>query len=314
MTLGDEMVPLSRTALQAQRLKPALGQVAVKRVWSHRRRAYIDLFDPRACVPMAARRAPTPAQLAALEVGRRKLTHAACCGCGCGESVERNLLSREALCPDCVDALWKERLADEKADREAELAELHNVPEGRTLYLDTETTGLSAACGDEILEIAIVDDTGAVLLDTLVRPVVRTCWPVAQEIHGITSEAVSCAPPLKELTPSLAGIFADCDQVVIYNAVFDLSFLPREIGEAILLKTACAMRAYAVWYGEWSRYHDDYRLHDLASAARRAGHVWDGKAHRARADALAVRSVWQWLRGVVAAGADRVAVNKGEGR
>lgn len=57
MTPDDEVVPLSRTALHAQRLKPAPGLAPVKRVWCHRRRGYIDLFDPRACVPMRERRA-----------------------------------------------------------------------------------------------------------------------------------------------------------------------------------------------------------------------------------------------------------------
>ncbi|CAM5355212.1 hypothetical protein SSTU70S_05512 [Stutzerimonas stutzeri] len=38
--------PLSRTALKAQRLKPAPGQEPVKQVWSHKRREHIELFDP----------------------------------------------------------------------------------------------------------------------------------------------------------------------------------------------------------------------------------------------------------------------------
>lgn len=39
-----------------------------------------------------------------------------------------------------------------------------------TIYLDTETTGLDAFFGDEIVEIAIIDEKGKVLLNTLVQP------------------------------------------------------------------------------------------------------------------------------------------------
>ena len=38
------------------------------------------------------------------------------------------------------------------------------------VYLDTETTGLSASRGDKIVEISIIDDKGNVLIDTLVNP------------------------------------------------------------------------------------------------------------------------------------------------
>jgi hypothetical protein len=39
----------------------------------------------------------------------------------------------------------------------------------RTLFLDTETTGLSGE-RDRIVEIAIIGDDGSVLVDTLVNP------------------------------------------------------------------------------------------------------------------------------------------------
>jgi hypothetical protein len=39
-----------------------------------------------------------------------------------------------------------------------------------TVYLGTETTGLSSARGDAIVEVAIVDGEGRVLIDTLLNP------------------------------------------------------------------------------------------------------------------------------------------------
>ena len=48
----------------------------------------------------------------------------------------------------------------------------------KTVYLDTETTGL-APVRDELLEIAIVDDQGKTLVNTLIRPQFRKQWQEA---------------------------------------------------------------------------------------------------------------------------------------
>ncbi|MDY0136377.1 MAG: hypothetical protein RBS36_04320 [Thiomicrospira sp.] len=51
------------------------------------------------------------------------------------------------------------------------------------VYLDTETTGLSIKDGAELLEIAIVEENGTVLLDTFVKPKHATEWPEAMAVH-----------------------------------------------------------------------------------------------------------------------------------
>lgn len=92
--------PLSRTALREQRLKPAPGQAPAQKVWSRRRREYIELFDPALCVPMAPVRALSAAQAEALAAGRenrRMFT------CQCGASVERRF-SSHGQCAGCEEA------------------------------------------------------------------------------------------------------------------------------------------------------------------------------------------------------------------
>ena len=59
------------------------------------------------------------------------------------------------------------------------------------LFLDTETTGL--ATPDQIIEIAIVDQTGKGLLNTLVNPGRVPINGHAQAAHGIT--ATMLTPP-----------------------------------------------------------------------------------------------------------------------
>ena len=154
-----------------------------------------------------------------------------------------------------------------------------------TLYLDTETTGLSAAGGHTIVEVAIVDEHGAVLIDTLVDPQ-RSIPYGASDIHGITDEMVRGQPTLVQLLPKIADIVGR-QQVVIYNAAFDRQFFPDRLRAAA--GVSCAMTGFADRLGG--------RWRKLDEAARHVGHRWTGVAHRALSDALACRAVWRWLQG-----------------
>ncbi len=292
-----EASPLSRTALKDLRLKPAPGQEPIEKVWSHKRRGYIGLFDPGQCVAMRAKREASAAQLAALEAGRRKLTHANCETCG--QSTEKDILDRRGTCPTCQQTQWLAAEVEREHRRFDDLAAfVRCAPIGRTIYLDTETTGLHAGA-DELLELAIIDDAGAILFESLVKPVSLSDWPGAQAIHGIAPEDVVSAPPLAELLPQLRGIFETTEALVIYNAEFDLAFLPKPLRALAQSKAVCAMEVFALLAGEWDERVQSYRWCKLSHAASIAGHVWSGCPHRARADALAARSVRHWLRAEV---------------
>lgn len=78
------------------------------------------------------------------------------------------------------------------------------------VYLDTESTGLSPA-DDALLEIAITDDSGTPLLNTLIcPPATFTAWPAAQAVHGITAAMVRGAPTLAALAPASSGPGGGC--------------------------------------------------------------------------------------------------------
>jgi len=152
-----------------------------------------------------------------------------------------------------------------------------------TVYLDTETTGLSPAKGDAIVEIAIVDGNGRVLIDTLVNPGRSIPWQ-ASNIHGITDDMVRGQRTLSQLMPRVLEI-VESEQVIIYNARFDAPFFPGGLSQARSVE--CAMLRFAeLRGGRWQK---------LDAAAQHVGHRWTGAAHRAMADALACRSVWNWL-------------------
>jgi DNA polymerase III epsilon subunit-like protein len=162
----------------------------------------------------------------------------------------------------------------------------------RTLFLDTETTGLSGRT-DRLVEIAIVGETGEVLLNTLINPG-RPIPAEASRIHGITDHLVREAPAFEMLWPTIQKMVRG-NRVVIYNAGFDCKFFPQRL--ACAAKIECAMLAYAGKIGEpHPRRRGEYRWHKLIEAAHRVGYSWSSPAHRALGDALACRSVWLWVR------------------
>ena len=161
----------------------------------------------------------------------------------------------------------------------------------KTIFLDTETTGLNAHYGDELVEIAIVDSEGNTLLNTFVKPTQNAYWNEAQRIHGISPAMVENAPTFEELKPTITQI-CNGKTVVIYNADFDLSFLDDCL---IGSKIECCMERFAAFYGEWNEYYGNYKWQNLSIASAYVGYKFEGKAHRALADTLACRAVWNYL-------------------
>ena len=89
------------------------------------------------------------------------------------------------------------------------------------IFLDTETTGLDKYA--EICEIAILDATGHILMDTLIRPLT----PISQEasaVHGITDTMVANAPAFAEILPRLQKTVSN-RTVLIYNLNYDWRLL-----------------------------------------------------------------------------------------
>lgn len=156
------------------------------------------------------------------------------------------------------------------------------------VVLDTETTGLGADAA--VVEIAVVDADGQVLLDTLVNPGCEIP-DEATAIHGITDVMVADAPTVEEALAMVERVVAG-RHVVIYNAAYDTRLLPVIRTAAALI--TCAMRRFSILYGDWSEYHGNYRWKPLGKAAAHCGHAWEGLAHRALSDALAARTVWLW--------------------
>ncbi len=158
-----------------------------------------------------------------------------------------------------------------------------------TVICDTETTGLSA--DDEIVEIALIDGEGSVLLNTLVKPTRLTSWPQAQRIHGISPEMVQHFPTIDFYHDVISEIVSG-KHLIIYNSAYDMQYL--KFAEEKPAKISCAMKSYLNYSGgrRWKKL--DYVVDQI-------GYEFEGEAHRALADARAALAVWKFLveKGVV---------------
>ena len=90
--------------------------------------------------------------------------------------------------------------------------------------LDFETTGLVPG-QDEVLQVAVVDETGAVLMNEYCRPQRHTAWADAQKVNGIAPQDVCGKSPFEALVPRLQEILSGARRVVAYNDGFEKAFL-----------------------------------------------------------------------------------------
>ncbi|MEO2138078.1 MAG: 3'-5' exonuclease [bacterium] len=160
------------------------------------------------------------------------------------------------------------------------------------VFVDIEATGMDPAEGDRMVEIAVVDDSGHVLLDSLVDPG-RGMPDRAVNIHGISRAMLRDAPTLDELWPEIYRLTVE-RQVVFFDADADTRFFPGELAWA--RRVDCAMLGFARSQRVWDAHHGNWRRQGLDFAARHIGYRWRGPHHRALPDALACRAVWRWLQ------------------
>jgi DNA polymerase III subunit epsilon len=100
----------------------------------------------------------------------------------------------------------------------------------RQIVLDTETTGLSAAQGDRIIEIGCVELFNRQLTGNnrhfYLQPD-REIHEEAQRVHGITQAFLADKPRFAEVADDLIDYLAGAE-LIIHNAPFDLGFLDEE--------------------------------------------------------------------------------------
>ncbi|MBP8091808.1 MAG: DNA polymerase III subunit epsilon [Giesbergeria sp.] len=101
----------------------------------------------------------------------------------------------------------------------------------RQIFLDTETTGLSAENGDRIIEIGCVELVRRKLTGNnrhfYLNPG-RNSHPDALRIHGISDEFLRDKPVFGAVAEELMEYLQGAE-VIIHNAPFDVGFLNKEL-------------------------------------------------------------------------------------
>jgi DNA polymerase III subunit epsilon len=101
----------------------------------------------------------------------------------------------------------------------------------RQIFLDTETTGLSAENGDRVIEIGCVELLNRKLTGKnkhfYVNPG-RDSHEDALKVHGITSEFLADKPKFEAVAQELLDYLRGAE-IIIHNAQFDVGFLNKEL-------------------------------------------------------------------------------------
>jgi DNA polymerase-3 subunit epsilon len=101
----------------------------------------------------------------------------------------------------------------------------------RQLFLDTETTGLSAEGGDRVIELGCVELVNRKLtgnnLHFYFNPD-RDSHEDALKVHGISNEFLRDKPKFEAVAQEILD-YVQGAEIIIHNAAFDVGFLNKEL-------------------------------------------------------------------------------------
>ena len=101
----------------------------------------------------------------------------------------------------------------------------------RQLFLDTETTGLSAEGGDRVIELGCVELVNRKLtgnnLHFYFNPG-RDSHADALKVHGISNEFLRDKPKFESVAQEILD-YVQGAEIIIHNAAFDVGFLNKEL-------------------------------------------------------------------------------------
>jgi len=165
------------------------------------------------------------------------------------------------------------------------------------VFLDLETTGLDEFA--QVVEVAVVDNEGNTLLDTLVKPT-EPIPPGATEIHGISNQDVANSPNFAEVWQEQLQPVLTNKTVCIWNTAFDLRIIHQTLFEYELpphsiQKAYCVMKLYADFNSSWNPVRKQKTWRKLSVAAEQCGIPLPNDLHRALTDAKLTREVFHYI-------------------
>ena len=99
------------------------------------------------------------------------------------------------------------------------------------IFLDTETTGLSAKDGDRIVEIACIETKDLIPTNKVFHKIINPQKKVSSEafkVHGFSDDFLKTKEKFDEVVEDFLE-FIKNKKLIIHNAPFDISFLNSEL-------------------------------------------------------------------------------------
>ena len=155
--------------------------------------------------------------------------------------------------------------------------------------IDFETTGLSPANGDRVIEVAALKIVNNKIVDqyqSLMNPGFEISRRITS-ITGISNGMLEDAPTNSEVIPSLVN-FLSGDSLVAHNASFDSNFLQNELFDSKIKRSyqfTCSMRMAR-------RVFPNAPNHKLGTLLEYRGITQSEVLHRALADVNATYKLW----------------------
>lgn len=279
------------------RLKPGKGQQSAGTVWQGQ--GSYRVFAKADCIPLRPRREPTPAQLAALAAGRELAGTVQCVGCGqrfLPEEMGIMRAGRHIMKRHCEECIHEGCLTVARATAAGWLTD-------NPLFLDTETTGLGDS--DQIAEIAVLDQAGAILFQSLVNPSCPMA-PEAAAVNGITEAEIATAPTWPLVFAQVATLI-EGRTIICHSSDFDKRMVQQTCVAYGLSAPAVNWRCTKELLADGN----GGRWPSLADAMNLVAATWPefGKAHRASYDADLCRRV---VLALATAHAGQQPVNSGD--
>ncbi|MCK5877376.1 MAG: 3'-5' exonuclease [Candidatus Marithrix sp.] len=167
------------------------------------------------------------------------------------------------------------------------------INDTRFVVIDTETTGLHAYSGDEIISICMLEMQGLKLTGRKYQTHINPERHISAEsttIHGIKDEDVVDSPKIAEILPNIVE-FIDKSVIVGHHLNFDIRFLNKTFQKLLLCKLPHLWVDTMMLYIAHSGRIGHYTLDEIAKIYQ----VDNPARHTAYGDAVTTAMIFQHI-------------------